>query len=112
MSQYRWLQREKLTITMMIRLYCRHHHPDDYKQNHNHNDCCDDCRSLIEYCWKRSDNCRSKPKLVCAKCRIHCYQPEMRRKIKQVMRYAGPRMLLYHPVLAVKHLLRIILAKQ
>jgi hypothetical protein len=96
-----WLQREKLTVEIMIRLYC-HHHCNSGK------DCCDDCHSLIEYCWKQADNCRSKHKLVCVKCRIHCYKPEMRWKVKQVMRYSGPRMLLYHPVLAIKHLLRII----
>jgi hypothetical protein len=33
----------------------------------------------------------------------------MRRKIKQVMRYSGPLMLFYHPVLAIKHLMRIVL---
>jgi antitoxin component of MazEF toxin-antitoxin module len=30
----------------------------------------------------------------------------MRDKIRTVMRYAGPRMIFYHPVLAIKHLLR------
>jgi hypothetical protein len=27
----------------------------------------------------------------------------MREKVKKVMRYAGPRMLLHHPVLAMHH---------
>ena len=35
--------------------------------------------------------------------RVHCYQPEMREKIRQVMRFAGSRMLLYHPALALWH---------
>ncbi|MDI9444206.1 MAG: nitrous oxide-stimulated promoter family protein [Planctomycetota bacterium] len=29
----------------------------------------------------------------------------MRQRVKEVMQYAGPRMLLRHPVLAVRHLL-------
>ena len=29
--------------------------------------------------------------------------PEMREKIRQVMRFSGPRMLLYHPALALWH---------
>jgi len=36
---------------------------------------------------------------------VHCYAPEMREKIKEVMRYAGPRMLLSHPILAIAHLI-------
>ena len=30
---------------------------------------------------------------------------EMREQIRRVMRFSGPRMLLYHPVLAVWHLI-------
>lgn len=39
-----------------------------------------------------------------ANCKVHCYKPEVREQIRQVMRFSGPRMLLYHPVLAVWHL--------
>ncbi len=28
----------------------------------------------------------------------------MRQKMRQVMRYAGPRMLFYHPLIALRHL--------
>ena len=41
--------------------------------------------------------------LACGKCLVHCYQPQMREKVKGVMRYSGPRMLLHHPVLAMHH---------
>ena len=36
---------------------------------------------------------------------MHCYKPDMRQKVRQVMRYAGPRMMLRHPILAVRHML-------
>ncbi|MBS7408387.1 MAG: nitrous oxide-stimulated promoter family protein, partial [Prevotellamassilia sp.] len=39
-------------------------------------------------------------------CPIHCYRPEMKDKIRHVMRWAGPRMMVYHPFAAIKHLLR------
>jgi hypothetical protein len=29
----------------------------------------------------------------------------MKKKIVEVMRYAGPRMLLHHPILAIQHLI-------
>jgi hypothetical protein len=38
-------------------------------------------------------------------CPVHCYQPRMRESIREVMRYAGPRMLTRHPFLAVAHLI-------
>jgi hypothetical protein len=36
---------------------------------------------------------------------VHCYKPDMREKVRAVMRYAGPRMLRRHPVLSVLHLI-------
>ncbi len=35
---------------------------------------------------------------------MHCYRPEMRQRVRDVMIFAGPRMLLRHPVLALLHL--------
>ena len=53
---------------------------------------------------QRIDRCPyQEDKPTCAKCPIHCYKPAMRERVRQVMRYAGPRMLLYHPVLAISH---------
>jgi len=45
-------------------------------------------------------------RLYCKKCPIHCYKPDMRVKMRAVMRWAGPRMVLYHPIEAIKHLIR------
>jgi hypothetical protein len=36
---------------------------------------------------------------------VHCYQREIRAQVREVMRYAGPRMLLRHPILAITHLI-------
>lgn len=44
-------------------------------------------------------------KPTCAKCPVHCYNARRREQIRQVMRYAGPRMLIYHPRLAILHLI-------
>ena len=75
-------EREKRVVAQMIQLYCS-------KQHHNGATLCKECSCLLSY----------------ANCQVHCYQPQMREQIQQVMRYAGPRMLLHHPVLAVRHLL-------
>lgn len=33
------------------------------------------------------------------------YAPEMKEKIRDMMKFSGPRMLLYNPVLAMKHMI-------
>ena len=38
-------------------------------------------------------------------CRVHCYNREMREQIRRVMRFSGPRMLLHHPVMALRHVI-------
>jgi hypothetical protein len=54
---------------------------------------------------ERLDTCPFQAgKTTCAKCPIHCYKPDMREQVRTVMRYAGPRMLLRHPILALWHL--------
>ena len=93
------MQREAKTVRAMIRLYCR-------KQHHSSKVLCDDCQALEDYAMARLARCPfQEDKPTCLKCPVHCYKPEMREKIRVVMRYAGPRMLFRHPVLAVLHLL-------
>ena len=42
-------------------------------------------------------------KTFCSACKVHCYKPALREKIRAVMRWYGPRMLTVHPVLALRH---------
>lgn len=92
-------EREKATVSGMIMLYCR--------KNHGTNGTlCSDCAALEKYARERSDRCPfMETKTFCSNCRVHCYKPEMREKIRAVMRFSGPRMLLYHPVMAVWHVI-------
>jgi hypothetical protein len=45
-------------------------------------------------------------KPTCEKCPIHCYTPEMRDKIRKVMRYSGLRMIYTHPIMGFRHLFK------
>ncbi len=91
-------QREKSTVQQMIRLYCR--------KNHGGKTLCPACRELLEYAIRRSDKCPfMETKTFCSNCKIHCYQPDMREKIRAVMIFSGPRMIFHHPVMAVRHLI-------
>jgi hypothetical protein len=60
----------------------------------------------LDYARTRLRKCPfQEGKTTCAKCPIHCYKPDRREKIRAVMRYAGPRMLVRHPILALLHLI-------
>ena len=98
------LQREARTIEAMIRIYCRAHHAGAARsEGHT---LCTSCTDLLEYARRRLALCPyQETKPTCAKCPIHCYQTGRRDEIKAVMRYAGPRMMLRHPYLALRHLL-------
>lgn len=62
--------------------------------------------ALSQYAMQRSDKCPfMETKTFCSNCRVHCYKPEMREKIREVMRFSGPRMILHHPVMAVRHVI-------
>jgi predicted amidophosphoribosyltransferase len=92
------LARERRTVEAMICLYCRGQHgcPGDL---------CAACRELADYARARLERCPfGEAKPTCARCPVHCYRPEMRERIRAVMRYAGLRMLLRHPLLALGHL--------
>jgi superfamily II helicase len=91
------VQKEKDTVTEMIRLYCLKKHQQGL---------CKECQDLQDYALKRLSLCQfGENKTACSNCSVHCYKPEFRQKIKSVMRFSGPRMLVYHPIYAVKHLL-------
>ncbi len=94
----RRFDRERRTVEAMIRLYCKGRHG-------NAAGLCADCAALWDYVQRRLERCpfqENKP--TCANCPIHCYQPALREQIQTVMRYAGPRMLWRHPILAVRHM--------
>ena len=100
-SQHPRMARERKTVKAMIRLYCDAQH----REPGSRSPLCLDCAELLGYALERLDGCPfQEGKTTCARCPVHCYRPEMRDQIRAVMRYAGPRMLFRHPVLAVLHL--------
>ena len=93
------MAREFMTVKAMIRIYCNDTHESA-------NDICEDCTELIVYAGKRLNKCPyAQEKPTCANCPIHCYKPDMRVKIREVMRYAGPRMIYRHPGMAIMHII-------
>jgi hypothetical protein len=94
------IAREMKTVRAMIGIFCRDRHGT------RKGDLCPDCAALREYALDRLGKCRyGEMKTPCRDCPIHCYKPDMREAIRQVMRHAGPRMMWEHPWLSVCHLL-------
>ena len=86
------------TIEAMVRLYCRGH---DHAAP-----LCPECAGLLNYAARRLERCvfgDAKP--TSATCVEQCYRADMREQIREVMRWAGPRMLLRHPILTLSHML-------
>ena len=101
--------KEKLSVSYMIALYCKKMHKDCDR------DCmgycreliCIDCADLDSYACLRTDKCAHMlTKSSCSNCKTPCYKPQMRQKIKQVMRFSGPRMFFVHPIIAILYLIR------
>ena len=91
-------EREKELVSQMIALYCR--------RKHGGKALCPDCAALDSYARQRSDKCPfMETKTFCSNCRVHCYRPEMRERIRAVMRFSGPRMIFHHPVIALRHVI-------
>lgn len=88
-------EREKRMVSQMIALYCRKNHGTK-------GELCADCAALNTYARQRSDKCPlMETKTFCSNCKVHCYKPEMREKIRAVMRFSGPRI----PIAALRHVI-------
>jgi hypothetical protein len=100
--------REERIVVQMIQIYCHGNHRSDEERRAQRDPAgeglCPDCARLADYVRGRLDYCpRLETKTFCSSCPIHCYRPTEREQITAVMRYAGPRMMLHHPIAALHH---------
>lgn len=95
----RRLSREYKTIEAMVRIFCKDHHQGGVRL-------CVSCEELRAYAHYRLEKCPfGSEKPTCVNCKVHCYQAAMRERVREVMRYSGPKMVLRHPYLALMHIL-------
>ena len=115
-------------VSQMIALWCRAHHGDaavtgespgadnlanTVRLGRRDIRLCPDCAELRGYAIARIERCpHMGTKTFCSVCPTHCYKPEMRERIREVMRWSGPRMLFYRPIPAIKHAIVTIRAKR
>lgn len=101
------MKKEIQVVSLMIKKFCNGNHGTK-KGN-----LCQDCSELLEYVELRRNKCpHGDNKPFCSNCKIHCYKPEKREKIRNVMRYSGPRIVTDHPILATRHLIESKLEKK
>ncbi|MEG1749695.1 MAG: nitrous oxide-stimulated promoter family protein [Tannerellaceae bacterium] len=90
------IEKEKRIIALMIRLYC--------VKSEGNSVLCPDCEALLRYAHARLDHCPfGAKKGACKRCAVHCYKPDMRERMRCVMRFVGPRMILYAPLEVFRH---------
>jgi len=94
------LKREQKTLEAMIKIYCESKHRLPNGQ------LCEDCGRVLGYAAGKTAACPLKDtKTTCKRCHVHCYSPDMREKVREIMRHSGPKMALRHPVLSFFHVL-------
>lgn len=92
-------EREKIIVQTMIGLYCAGNHTSETYL-------CEVCTDLATYAEKRLLTCMyGDLKPVCKKCPVHCYSPQKREQMREVMLWSGPRMLTKKPFYAVIHII-------
>lgn len=88
---------EKEVIKLMIEIYCK-------KKHKCKSELCEECEELLNYAHFRLSNCKfGDEKTTCGKCPIHCYKKDMRVKVKEVMKFSGPRLIIYKPIELIRH---------
>ncbi len=93
------IEKEQHIIEIMIRLYCR--------KKFRSSTLTPECETLLAYARQRLARCRfGDRKPACQRCPVHCYRKDMREQMRRVMRWCGPRMLLYHPLITLRHYIR------
>lgn len=93
------IEREKKTIKLMIEIYCK-------KKHGCKGELCEGCKELLEYAEKRLNFCKfGENKSTCSRCPVHCYKKDMKLKVKEVMKFSGPRLIIHNPIELINHIL-------
>lgn len=86
-------------MKQMTALYCRGH-----KHQLDENGECADCDLLLRYSLSRTQRCPYIEKtLFCSNCPTPCYRPDMKEKMRVMMKYSGPRLFFRRPITVIWH---------
>ena len=100
-------EREAQMVSQMIALWCRGHHGGGHAVEQAGHD------GPVRVKLARIEHCpHMGTKTFCSACPSHCYRPAMREKIREIMRWSGPRMIRHRPITAVRHAMVTVQAKR
>ena len=89
------------TLEAMARIYCSKWHAASAKDAAG---VCEECRTAVEATFNRADACPYDHAHNCQDCTTKCQRGENQERIKQIMRYAAPRMIYRHPLMTFEYL--------
>lgn len=107
-SQHDLTRQERKDLRVLAQftsVYCKVHHqtarqplantvPGVVALNAGKYPVCGDCRDFLYYAIERRLRCPLDPKPICKHCPVHCYKPEFREKVRQIMRFSGKYLML------------------
>lgn len=95
------VEREIRNFAYMVAVFCRSRHSSEVP--------CESCAALLAAVSIKLRMCPfGEGKSACGRCRRNCFGGDLHSRTQQVMRVAGPRMLLRHPLQTLEHLAQMI----
>ena len=103
MTNPRSTQSEKdlRTLRAIGCMYCKAHHASSVKGPHG---LCEECTATVAFTHERTKNCPYGHAHNCQDCTTKCNRGQQQQRVKAMMRYAAPRMLLRHPLMTMDYL--------
>lgn len=95
------IQRDLRTLQAIGSIYCRAHHADRPK---NSAGMCAECSATISFTHDRAANCPNNHQGNCQDCAIKCNRGNQQQRIRAIMAYAAPRMMVRHPLMTLEYL--------
>ncbi|MFC1802703.1 nitrous oxide-stimulated promoter family protein [Thermoproteota archaeon] len=76
-------------LRQFIQIYCDTKHIDSEKTEKKGLMLCTECHKTMVYSRMQRELCPLNPKPTCKNCEIHCYKPDQRQRIREIMRHSG-----------------------
>lgn len=84
-------EKERRLLSCMVAYYCRKNHGNRVRL-------CPECADVDRFIRQRCHCPRQEATRLCRSCPAQCGRPELKEKLRRMVRYACPRMLFRHPV--------------
>ena len=94
-------ERDRKTLEAIGCIYCHGTHSGMVRDA---NGLCPECRETVETTLQRTIVCPYGHVGNCQDCTLHCQRGDAQRRIKEMMRYAAPRMAVRHPLMTAEYL--------